>query len=1075
MSLLRYSLLVCICFILLLSCNSHRDKKVLVFFDTQNEQIANGLKVIQDIGSAENFAIDTTSKATSFTEENLKNYSAVVFMNVPGESLNIRQQTNLERFVQSGGGYVGINPAINLKYNWPWYEQLIHQATEAAHIADQEYADAQLTSTAEGKNANGIESWEQEVNEGRAFIMKGSHVSPALSSPEEKELFTAGLIYAIGDNQLDYEQATSLAVPEANRFVKHTLVPGPLDEPTELAVLPDGKVIFTQRKGEVQMYYPLEDQFRTIAKLDVHTRYEDGLLGIAKDPDFYRNHWIYMYYSPAGDEPVQHLSRFLLLNDSLILSSEKVILEVPVQRQECCHTGGSIAFGPDGNLFLSTGDNTNPFMSDGYAPIDERPGRAPFDAQGSSGNTNDLRGKILRIKVNADATYSIPDGNLFPKDGSGGRPEIFVMGLRNPYRISVDQKTGWLYWGDVGPDAKVPSEKGPQGYDAIKQAKKPGNYGWPYFRGNKPYRDFDFATGELGDYFNPEAPVNNSPNNTGAKILPPFQKSFVWYPYDSSSIFPIVETGGRNAMAGPVFHYDMYPHAEHRFPEYYDGKLFMYDWMRNWIIAATMDEEGNLTRLEPFLDSIQFNKIIDMEMAQDGSIYFLEYGDDWFSANPNASLSRIEYSEGNRAPIASLTTDKTVGAAPLKVTFSSEGTFDYDANSELSYEWFFTEEDNPQSTEANPQFTFDKPGIYEVKMRAYDEEGDADEKSLTIQVGNDQPDIQIALQPNSTFYWPNETVNYHVIINDKEDGSTTSGSITHKDVNFNIDYVSAVNANAAGDMGHKLAADGLSLIENSGCIACHSFEKKSVGPAYQEVAKKYAHDDATSSKLVQKILNGGGGVWGDRVMPAQAVTQAEAETIVDYILSLDEKGAILPLKGSFVADKADGNYILSVQYTDKGGDIVGPLTIQEQAALRFPIIQAEQSDSRKGTREETSDSNVTYIGNMRDSSYIVFDSIDMTNIKSLTLKVAATSSDYGISVRAGSQDGKELGSVNLPDTQSETNWKEVVIPISSQTGKQQLFFVVNGSKSGDNKAEVSLDWIRFNKSATASKAVAVTK
>ena len=80
------------------------------------------------------------------------------------------------------------------------------------------------------------------------------------------------------------------------------------------------------------------------------------------------------------------------------MDSEKVLLKVPTQREECCHTGGSIAWDKEGNLYLSTGDNTNPHGSNGYSPSDEREGRGPWDAQKSSANTNDLRGKIIRIK-----------------------------------------------------------------------------------------------------------------------------------------------------------------------------------------------------------------------------------------------------------------------------------------------------------------------------------------------------------------------------------------------------------------------------------------------------------------------------------------------------------------------------------------------------------------------------------------------------------------------------------------------------------------------------------------------------
>src|SRR5687767_4954226 len=100
--------------------------------------------------------------------------------------------------------------------------------------------------------------------------------------------------------------------------------------------------------------------------------------------------------------------------DSIDLSTRKQLLSVTTLRLQCCHTGGSLAFDQHGNLYLSTGDNVNPFESDGYSPSDERPNRFPWDAQSSSANTNDLRGKVLRIHPEPDGTYTIPAGNLFP-------------------------------------------------------------------------------------------------------------------------------------------------------------------------------------------------------------------------------------------------------------------------------------------------------------------------------------------------------------------------------------------------------------------------------------------------------------------------------------------------------------------------------------------------------------------------------------------------------------------------------------------------------------------------------------
>jgi cytochrome c len=168
---------------------------------------------------------------------------------------------------------------------------------------------------------------------------------------------------------------------------------------------------------------------------------EDGLLGLNKDPNFDKNLWIYMYYSfTKGSFNV--LSRFTMKGDQLLLDSEIEMLKIETQRQECCHTGSSIEWDAKGNLFLSTGDNTSPHASDGYIPSDERLGRMPCDAQKSSANTNDLRGKTIRITAQADGTYTIPERNLFATGTTKTRPEIYTMWHRNPFRIHVDKHTG---------------------------------------------------------------------------------------------------------------------------------------------------------------------------------------------------------------------------------------------------------------------------------------------------------------------------------------------------------------------------------------------------------------------------------------------------------------------------------------------------------------------------------------------------------------------------------------------------------------------------------------------------------
>src|SRR5699024_606453 len=112
-------------------------------------------------------------------------------------------------------------------------------------------------------------------------------------------------------------------------------------------------------------------------------------------------------------EGVNRLSRVQWTGDSLDMSTEQAILDIDTQRGQCCHVGADIDFDDEGNLYLTTGDNTpaSPPGANGYAPTNDAPGMNPgFDTRRGSGNTNDLRGKILRIHVEEDGSYTIPEG-----------------------------------------------------------------------------------------------------------------------------------------------------------------------------------------------------------------------------------------------------------------------------------------------------------------------------------------------------------------------------------------------------------------------------------------------------------------------------------------------------------------------------------------------------------------------------------------------------------------------------------------------------------------------------------------
>jgi cytochrome c len=224
------------------------------------------------------------------------------------------------------------------------------------------------------------------------------------------------------------------------------------------------------------------------------------------------------------------------------------------------------------------------------------------------------------------------------------------MGCRNPFRISVDQTTGALFWGDIGPDARAgDSLRGPAGFDEINQARRAGNFGWPYFvADNKPYRLWDFDRQQPGGASNPAEPTNTSRYNTGPKNLPSAQAAMLWYPYAHSRQFQVGE-GGRSAMAGPVYCYNPKKKLSGQFPREFNGSLFIYDWWRSWIIRVQLDKEGNPSksiggslRMERICERLAFGRPIDMEFGPDGCLYILEYGNGW-KENQDARLVRLEY------------------------------------------------------------------------------------------------------------------------------------------------------------------------------------------------------------------------------------------------------------------------------------------------------------------------------------------------------------------------------------------------------------------------------------------------
>ncbi|HTJ32127.1 MAG TPA: PQQ-dependent sugar dehydrogenase [Dactylosporangium sp.] len=591
--------------------------------------------------------------------------------------------------------------------------------------------------------------------------------------------------------------ATAIPLPASDyQHVQLALGSAELGEAMSLAVMPDRTVIHTARDGTVRVT-DAAGNTKVAAKLSVYTHDEEGLQGVAVDPGFATNRWVWLYYSPtlstpSGDAPATgttadfnawkghlNLSRFTVKADNTLdLASEKIVLTVDNDRGLCCHVGGDIDFDAQGNLYLTTGDDTNPFESASYAPIDERTNRNPqYDAQRSAANSNDLRGKLLRIHPNTDGTYSIPAGNMFAPGTAKTRPEIYAMGFRNPFRMSVDKPTGVVYLGDYGPDAGVTDpNRGPNGQVEFDRVTGPGFYGWPYCTGtnttSETYNEWDFAANVTGPKYNcAGGPTNNSFRNTGLTTLPAAKASWIRYGGDAGSP-PEFGGGSESPMGGPVYRYNASLNSAVKFPQSLDGNFFAGEYGRKWIKPVKINADGSPGEISTF--PWAGTQVMDMAFGPDGALYVLDYG----TGSNNQALYRVEYiGGGNRAPIAKITADKTSGPNPLTVNFSSAGSSDPEGGA-LTYAWDFDGNGTTDSTAANPSFTYTTNGTKTPTLTVKDPQGLTGSASTVITVGNTTPTVKLNLPANGQLFSFGDTVPFNVTVTDPEDGTIDCSKVT---------------------------------------------------------------------------------------------------------------------------------------------------------------------------------------------------------------------------------------------------------------------------------------------------------
>ncbi|MGP3970053.1 ThuA domain-containing protein [Streptomyces sp. 6N223] len=779
--------------------------RLLVFSKTAefvHTSIPAGVAAIQALGEENGFEVVATEDASVFNDTDLAQYEAVLWLSTTGDVLNADQQAAFERYVQGGGGYAGVHAASDTEYDWAWYGGLVgayfsghpapqnvtvkvedpaHPSTAGLPVLWQRSEElynfrsnprgnvhvlASYDESTYSGGSMGVEhpiSWCQNYDGGRAWYTGMGHDAAAFSEELFLEHLLGGIRSAAG--VVDADCSASLT----SSYEKVALDDN-TSNPMELAIAGDGRVFYIDRNGAVRVVLT-DGSVVTAGNIPVYTGQEFGLLGLALDPDFAENNWLYLYHSPSGSDPVDRVSRFTLEGNTIDPASEEVVLEIDTQRTECCHAGGALEFDGQGNLYIATGDNTNPFASDGYSPIDERPGRAFWDAQRSAANSNVLNGKILRITPQPDGTYTVPEGNLFPPGTADTRPEIYAMGFRNPFRIGIDPATDRLYVADYGPDAgSANPARGPDGRVEWNIVDEPGFYGWPYCVGaNTPYNDYDFATATSGGTFDCSAPVNESPNNTGVTDLPAAIPAEMWM---GKSATGVPEIGGSGApMTSGAYDYDPALDSGRKWPEYFDGKAVFADWNDGRLFSVQPTEDrADVADVSRMLQEMSFNRPHALQFGPDGALYLIEWGSGFGGNNADSGIYRIDYTSGNRAPVARFTADRTSGPAPLDVAFDSGDSFDPEGGP-ITVSWDFDGDGTEDSAEVAPTHTYADPGKYTVRLTVTDQDGRSSVSNLDIVAGNTAPSIEVIAPADGGFFDFGDTIAYEVQVTDPEDGA----------------------------------------------------------------------------------------------------------------------------------------------------------------------------------------------------------------------------------------------------------------------------------------------------------------
>jgi glucose/arabinose dehydrogenase/PKD repeat protein len=544
----------------------------------------------------------------------------------------------------------------------------------------------------------------------------------------------ASILLAVGALLVGVKPAAAPILPSGFEDQKVASV----SAPTALASMPDGRLLITNQIGKLRVYQ--NGALLSTSALDISSKVcsnsERGLLGVAVDPNFSTNKYVYLFYTykkvgscPTFDptnpsNPVNRVSRFVMSGNTADPNSEKVLIDnIPSIGR---HNAGDLHFGKDGYLYISVGDAGCDYANDSGCQ----------EQNDASRDTHVLLGKILRITGDGGIPASNPYTgsnsarcNITAKTDPGKNcQETFAMGLRNPFKIALDPDASGtrLFIGDVGQDA----------WDEVDQAEAGADYGWSLCEGNH------------------DNPAQSGSVNCSA---PPYTPPTHEYSHAATGCASI--TGGAFVPNGV-------------WPAKYDDSYLFGDYVCNKIFELKPASGGGFTMSE-FATGLQVGGPVDLAFGAYGTgqaLYYSTYN------NGSGEVHRIAYTSPiNTPPTAEVTASPTYGGVPLQVSFDASESSDPDSGDTLTYLWDFG--DGSTDTGSTTTHTYETAGTYFAKLTVRDNGGAEDSETVRIDAGNTSPEPTIESPAEGTPFKVGREITLQGSATDAEDGQLADTSL----------------------------------------------------------------------------------------------------------------------------------------------------------------------------------------------------------------------------------------------------------------------------------------------------------